>query len=266
MLDKIANTGYNPYIGYSEVKPLEDTTTSEPMSTDVLEDLTEACGILNKLSSTYDVKPIVAGGSIRDAILGYAPKDFDIFIDVSSIPDEEERDDFIESFVYDFAVAKNGIKFAETSGWPYKMQRDESAEREGYGEMEGSFSVREWACGTNKTWAPYQFIFMDDVEITVDPSDWISKRFDYSLVKCFMDPHTGTIYASDEFMSDKDKNRIDVRDESAYKRLTRWILRTEAPYTPVLYKDRNEKDKAKSPAMPKVQLQRWLQHPTKWVG
>lgn len=272
MLDKTPDTGYNIHTGYSEVNYL-DISKGKESSRETEKDLLELCTVINKLTAIHNNYPLIAGGAIRDFLLGHStPKDFDIFIDVSSIEDEDEQQDFIDTFLYDFCVAIRDKDFGPTVGWPYSMEPMEGEHvQEQYKDMDGTFKVYEWHSDANNTSAPYQFIFMKNPMIQTDPAQWVLDKFDYSLVKCFMDPATTKVYASDEFMNDKDESRITVHEERTRKRLLNWVARTGAPYTPVLYtptkpKDKNETRKTKPPAVPKMFLDGRLQHPKKWVG
>jgi hypothetical protein len=247
VLDKTADAGYNTYIGYSEVNYIH-TTKLRNMSNNTMIDLMSLSKSLDKLTDKYNTRPVIAGGAVRDLLMGYCPKDFDVFVDISAVEDEDEQQDFIDSFLYDFCVDMSGNYFYNLNniGWPYSiLPTDTSKTPLEYINMENTFQVYEWGM--------YQFIFMKDPMIQENPGQWILDRFDYSLVKCFIDPSTHKVYASDEFMRDREAKHIEVKDMTTYARVMKWTKRNGIDITPnLLYveKDKNESYEAKPSAMP----------------
>jgi len=263
VVDKLTDSGYNIRTGYKEIL-YTDTSKYVPTSESVIKRLCEAADNLKKAADTYGVKPLIAVGAVRDLLFGYEPKDIDIFIDVSKFAEDPDGlTDFIDIFLYDFCVRVDGDLDLEI-GFPYNIvpTLDERVQAH-YKDMEGTFEVREW-WGPNSE-QPFQFIFMKEPMIEQDPSQFISNKFDYSLVKCYMDIETQKIYASDEFMKDIDATRIIVKDESARLRVNRWANRTGHRITP-MKEVTVEKNKAKPSSVPQMLVERCLQHPKKWVG
>ena len=246
MLDKTADAGYNTYIGYSEVNYIH-TTKLKNMSNSTMIDLMSLSKSLDKLTDKYNTRPVIAGGAVRDLLMGCCPRDYDVFVDISAVEDEDEQQDFIDSFLYDFCVDMSGNYFYNLNniGWPYSiLPTDTGKTPSEYMNMENTFQVYQWGM--------YQFIFMKNPMIQENPGQWILDRFDYSLVKCFIDPSTHKVYASDEFMRDREAKHIEVKDMNTYARVMKWTERTGIGITPNLYveKDKNESYEAKPSAMP----------------
>jgi hypothetical protein len=261
VVDKLADSGYNIRTGYKEIL-YTSTTKNVHQSNQDITGLTIVADNLKKVSTNYGIKPVIAGGAIRDILLGYFPKDHDVFIDVSKFADDPDAlEDFIDVFLYDFCVSVTGN---DNFDFPYLISGNPEQDAR-YKEMEGSFEVREWWPTYANCQCPIQFIFMKEPMIEEDVGKFIDDKFDYSLVKCYMDIETQKVYASDEFMNDVDATRIIVKDESARLRVNRWVNRTGHRVTPV--KEATvEKNKTKPSAVPKMLVERCLQHPKKWVG
>jgi hypothetical protein len=271
VVDKLADSGYNIRTGYKEI-PYINTTKNVHQSNQDITGLTIVADNLKKVSSNYGIKPVIAGGAIRDILLGYYPKDHDVFIDVSKFAEDPDAlQDFIDVFLYDFCVSVSGGNTNFDFPYSIKPKNNDTTltvwANEEYKDMEGTFEVREWWPTYVNAQCPIQFIFMKEPMIEEDAGQFISDKFDYSLVKCYMDIETQKIYASDEFMKDIDATRITVKDESTRLRVNRWANRTGHRIIPVK-EETVEKNKAKPSSMSKSGLfiERCLQHPKKWVG
>ena len=76
------------------------------------------------IKETIDVEyptrrsPIIAGGAIRDCVFGLTPRDYDIFLDVSDLPDDE-KDDYVLMFA-DSVLKRLGQEREELVNLPFE--------------------------------------------------------------------------------------------------------------------------------------------------
>lgn len=194
--------------------------------------------------------PILAGGAIRDYVYGLDPKDYDIFIDVSSIP-EDEQEDAVLLFglrVIDELVNVEGSKFlALTDNTLRRLGADNPYEREDanvdprwknfYVFETGPFDERiqriwneDVAIDADRAndqfrFIKLQFIGHNDARLSKeDPTEFV-EYFDYELVRCLFDPEIMAYRLHDDFVNVANSRELTVKDDRTYQRVMGWAVR-----------------------------------------
>lgn len=127
MLDKMAKNVYNTLKGvegkeshFSLDAPPMDFTLNKARSERTFEMLLSTLGnAQNACIKEGFPLPVLSGGAIRDAMLGVVPNDYDIFVDVSDVGDEELDDQ-------DRFLLLADAMFPEAEGWHYHRMNDQT--------------------------------------------------------------------------------------------------------------------------------------------
>ena len=183
---------------YEEVNP-GDISVNPPL-TELLVD------VMKKYATTFDAatkgtgnSAVVAGGAVRDILLGYRPKDFDVFV-------TDVTDDLDDENVYFSEVLRR--LDPETYQTPFKLKAHEayppSTDLCVYGYMYGAYPV--------------------DVMTTSKTLEETLEGFDHDLVQCYM--KDGKYFVSTNFLSAVKANRVASRDDNTHRRLKNWKKRT----------------------------------------
>lgn len=192
--------------------------------------------------------PIIAGGAVRDMFFGMEPKDYDVFFDVSTISDEDGRDDFVLLFAD--AVRH---KLMATTEPDQKFTRLRSVGLGGsYGSHSSDVNAHGWATGKffvyetlpdNEVWGQYlneqfaadphavinnpirvQIIGHIDPNLANDVPKFI-EGFDYGLVKCWYDPSDEEFVFTDEFKEVLETKKIVYTENQTAERVGVWSNR-----------------------------------------
>lgn len=169
---------------------------------------------------------IIAGGAIRDTVLGLHINDYDIFIDVSSI-EKDEKDDtalLLAASLKDEEIVKNvtladlrPFDFGDSGIIGYKKEDV----RDGQPTIKAIYNLVLYRNIPDRT-LKLQVIAHDDPTISTDPMSFVA-GFDYSLVRGFV--HNGGWQFSPEFVADLESKEISIRSESCELRVKRWLAR-----------------------------------------
>lgn len=204
VLDKKAELLYNirrrvvTMKDYEEVNP-GDISVNQPL-TELLVD------VMKKYATTFDAaakeagnNAVVAGGAVRDILLGYKPKDLDVFI-------TDVTDDLDDENVYFSEVLRR--LDPETYHSPFQLKAHQaytpSADLCVYGYIYGAYPV--------------------DVMTTSKTLEETLEGFDHDLVQCYM--KDGKYFVSPNFLSAVKANRVASRDLNTHYRLKNWKKRT----------------------------------------
>lgn len=194
--------------------------------------------------------PILAGGAIRDYVYGLTPQDYDVFLDVSDIP-EDEQEDSVLLFglrVIDELVNVEGSKFlALTDNTLRRLGADNPYEREDanvdprwknfYVFETGPFDERIqriWNEDMNENaerandqyrFIKLQFIGHNDARLSKeDPTEFV-EYFDYELVRCLFDPEIMAYRLHDDFVRVVNSKTLTVKEEQTARRVYDWTSR-----------------------------------------
>lgn len=178
-------------------------------------------------SFSYDVPcPVIAGGCIRDAVHGLMPKDYDIFLDITAVP-EDDKDDVVNLF------GTHLIDFMGWRGWGVFHKVGDEYTKKGQGDHIDQFVVYET---TNENFLPetkpvLQFIGRDDISFSSDPT-LLMDDFDYSLVRGWYDPMDTSYHLHPSFVKSLNDKIVDVsRGKETYDRAVPWSWRLpDSPY------------------------------------
>ena len=185
-LDKIAKLGYN---NHKEVErdELLDLSFNPNASYRNHKSLFKLAETINKArASLVDCPPIIiAGGYIRDTILGLNAKDFDLFFDVSAYPPDETEDMVLLALAAIRDTENNMDRFAPPrkftkNGEPYELKEDNEEEQIIIYEMHANMLAGP---------IPVQLMGHRDALATTDPLKFVEK-FDYGLVRALFNPET----------------------------------------------------------------------------
>lgn len=195
--------------------------------------------------------PILAGGVVRDYVYGLTPNDYDIFLDVSSIP-EDEQEDAVLLFglrVIDELTAADDSKF--------KALEDNTLRKLGVDNPYGD-AIGNTQAGTDPRWKNFyvfetgpfneriqriwnedvaedanrandmfrfiklQFIGHNDTRLSQeDPTEFV-EYFDYELVRCLFDPEVMAYRLHDDFVKVVNSKEITVTDRRTRDRVIGW--------------------------------------------
>ena len=203
-LDKKAELLYNIR---RRVVTMKDYEEVNPGDISVNPDLTKLLvDVMKKYATTFDTAAketgnnvVVAGGAVRDILLGYRPKDLDVFV-------TDVTDDLDDENVYFSEVLRR--LDPETYQTPFLTKAHQaylpSAGLCVYGYMYGAYPV--------------------DVMTTSKTLEETLEGFDHDLVQCYM--KDGKYYVSPNFLSTVKANRVASRDENTHYRLKNWKKRT----------------------------------------
>lgn len=219
-IDKVLNPGYNIRTGV-EVSNREEYSFNKDITNRVFDNikfLDEA------LKETVELPYVIAGGAVRDGLLGLEPRDYDIFFDMSSIAglDEDELDDYIALLNFTFHERMGMALGGFETPWPVHNPE--------YENMENNFLVYEhvfrgmrddlMAIQENS----YQLIYRNNSpEIGSNPLDFVEQQFDWPLTKAFY--KDDKVFVSQQFRNCMDSRVIESDDLDTSKRIRRWYDR-----------------------------------------
>lgn len=220
-LDKVMNSGYNIRTGV-EVSNREEYTFNKAITDRVftnLKFLDEA------LKETVELPYLIAGGAVRDGLLGLEPKDYDIFLDMSPIADldDDERVDYIALLNYNLheRVGLQHLGGFETP-WP--------VHNPAYKDMENNFLVYEHAFRGEQDDPmriqenTYQLIYRkDSAEIKDNPLGFVEQGFDWPLTKAYY--KDDKVFVSQQFRNCMDNRVIESDDQNTSRRIRSWYNR-----------------------------------------
>lgn len=153
--------------------------------------------------------PVLAGGAVRDMIIGIAPRDYDVFISLPQGLDKDEKDDLCLLFSKKVAEI-----LGEDKEIPFLLGADALViDEEAYpaeevvtesGETKKPWRVYEsYVRGLNTV---FQIIQRDDYETP----DQLIATFDYNIVKGYINCLDGEVHLSDELVDGFNRKRIDI--------------------------------------------------------
>lgn len=191
-----------------------------------LADAIEECGNLPRYKDTMRL-PVIAGGAIRDIFFGLAPKDYDVFFDVSQIKDPDEQEDFVLSYMGDLLdIAKRkpniGNDLVEASieclGANYRGVEDDN-----------SFLVYQTGWTFSENWPEVPMIIQgigrnDPLLSQDDPVDFL-KTFDYDAVKVLYDPLSKEFKCLPEFEKFLETLTLETDNQETLNRIHSWTGR-----------------------------------------
>ncbi len=191
--------------------------------------------------------PILAGGAIRDYVYGLTPQDYDVFLDVTNIP-EDEQEDAVLLFglrVIDELTAADDSKFKALEdntlrklGAAYGLEGRNGQNGQGFYVFEtGPFDERiqriwneDVAIDADRAndqfrFIKLQFIGHSDTRLSKeDPTEFV-EGFDYELVKGLFDPEIMAYRLHDDFVKVVNSKTLTVREERTARRVYDWSSR-----------------------------------------
>lgn len=216
-LDKVSDLLYNIRTRYREMKFVKvdfEHSVSPAMSRTVagfLEPFQQKLLAAHEETHPGEQPPVIAGGAIRDVLLGGYPKDIDVFYPVSGDIDDENVY-FTETFRRMFPNCEFA-SFAEVSGKDYEAVNDKDiCIYRGYGRPDGD-----------------RVFQVDVMTMAQQPIEKIVQDFDHSLVKCYYDG--AHYYASEEFLDAIRRKRVESGSKRTERRLHDWRSRSNYKIT-----------------------------------
>lgn len=191
--------------------------------------------------------PILAGGAIRDYVYGLTPQDYDVFLDVTNIP-EDEQEDAVLLFglrVIDELTAADDSKFKALEdntlrklGAAYGLEGRNGQNGQGFYVFEtGPFNERiqriwnedvaidEVRANDQFRFIKLQFIGHSDTRLSKeDPTEFV-EAFDYELVRGLFDPEIMAYRLHDDFVKVVNSKTLTVREERTARRVYDWTSR-----------------------------------------
>ena len=220
-IDKVLNSGYNIRTGL-EVSNREEYTFDKAITDRVFTNLKFLDETLSKVSP---IPYVIAGGAVRDGLLGLEPKDYDIFLDMSPIAEmeDDERVDFIALLNYNFHE-KVGPQFPGVFETPWPVHNP------AYKDMENNFLVYEHAFRGEQDDPiriqenTYQLIYRkDSAEIKDNPLGFVENGFDWPLTKAYY--KDDKVFVSQQFRDCVAGRVIESDDENTSRRIRSWYNR-----------------------------------------
>lgn len=191
--------------------------------------------------------PILAGGAIRDYVYGLTPQDYDVFLDVTNIP-EDEQEDAVLLFglrVIDELTAADDSKFKALEdntlrklGAAYGLEGRNGQNGQGFYVFEtGPFDERiqriwneDVAIDADRAndqfrFIKLQFIGHSDTRLSKeDPTEFV-EGFDYELVRGLFDPEIMAYRLHDDFVRVVNSKTLTVKEERTARRVYDWSSR-----------------------------------------
>lgn len=220
-IDKVLNSGYNIRTGL-EVSNREEYTFDKAITDRVFTNLKFLDETLSKVSP---IPYVIAGGAVRDGLLGLEPKDYDIFLDMSPVAEmeDDERVDFIALLNYNFHE-KVGPQFPGVLETPWPVSNP------AYKDMENNFLVYEHAFrGPADDPArivenTYQIIYRNNSpDISSDPLGFVVNNFDWPLTKAYY--KDGKVFVGQQFVDTMKTKKIESTDLTTSRRIRSWYQR-----------------------------------------
>lgn len=194
--------------------------------------------------SGSDLGILIAGGALRDLHFEMHPRDFDVFVDTSTIA-AEDRDDTVLLLADDiwsrfrkicpqYVAFGNGLRKQEAAEESYEGVVDNTGGGLYHIYAGPAFSlhapVEEDVVERNddRDWDWYnpsiQFIGRPQKEISQDHDGFVS-LFDYDLVRCYHNPYTDETVYTEAFLKTVKTGRVHIKDEKTNTRFTSWAGR-----------------------------------------
>ena len=223
-IDKLTNSGYNIRTGV-EISNRDEYTFDKTITDRVFHNINFLDEALKEVVEPTGLSYVIAGGAVRDGLLGLEPKDYDIFLDLSPVAEleDEEREDFIALLNYTFHE-KVGLQFPNVFETPWIVSNP------AYKDMESNFLVYEHAFrGPNDdparvTENTYQLIYRNNSpEIGTDPLGFVLDKFDWSLTKAYY--KDGKVFVGQQFADTMKTKRIESTDLETSRRIRSWYQR-----------------------------------------
>lgn len=179
--------------------------------------------------------PVIAGGAIRDAILCKSPKDFDIFVDLSTYETPEEAEDglCLMAGLLAEAFGRGCVEHSTAAEGRYGIMEDvEESGLDCFGvyniiwqppsDPNPVIDIARVAASQGRLAVPYQLIGRRSApELSNNPLKWVTEKFDYSAVKALFDPTTMKYAFSEEFKQAFKDKWVTVDNAASYSRAKR---------------------------------------------
>ena len=216
-LDKVSDLLYNIRTRYREMKYIKTDFSNSinpelsKTASEILSSFQQKLLQVHEATNPGDQPPVIAGGAVRDALLGVYPKDIDVFYPVRGDLDDESvyftetlRAMFPEN---DFTI------FTEVNSKAYDAMVDKDiCIYRGYGRTDGD-----------------RIFQIDVMTMPEQPIGTIIDGFDHALVKCYYDG--AHYYASEEFLDAIRRKRVECASKKTERRLLDWRYRSNYKIT-----------------------------------
>lgn len=227
-IDKVMKSGYNTHTGL-EVSNRDEYTINKTTTDRVFANIETLDKAMREATTNIDIDYVIAGGAVRDGLMGLPPKDYDIFLNLSRLDPEDEdgRDDLITLLNYNFhdKVRANIPLIRGDFETPWTVHN------EAYKAMENTFFVYEHvfggeeepmaAIGNDNT---YQLIYRkNNPDIGTDPLGFVVNNFDWPLTKAYY--KDGKVFVGQEFADAFKTKKISSTDLNTSRRIRAWIGR-----------------------------------------
>jgi len=198
--------------------------------------------------------PVIAGGAVRDAVYGLPPKDYDIFLDVSGVP-EDEREDVVLLFglrVLDnlqhdkrfrtladltlHPIGENGgyrdevpnsfIGFETREHNPEAVEEYHNALRD----LQGDYALYDVFLENLKQEMRFinlQFIGKTEPSLSRDDVLPFVETFDYGLVKGLYDPEKEAYELAPSFIETANTKTLESGDSKTLSRMRDFLRRAD---------------------------------------
>lgn len=193
--------------------------------------------------------PIIAGGAIRDVVFGTHPRDYDVFLDVSYLPKDEQEDatlvmlsgiltELDKTGKYPSLTKSNMTQIGGIGGDSSIYEQDPSWKDffvyENTPAVDEHFDaqIEEWhdpheVRVVERPFLSIQTIGNNDKRLSLeDPTEFL-EYFDWPLVRAMFDPAINKFRFHTDFIEQLDKKKIVVDNKRTYERVNRWLLRFE---------------------------------------
>ena len=147
--------------------------------------------------------PVLAGGAIRDTLLGISPADWDFFWHGKGSADED-----LDEITYVLLSLRDTLGAVE---YPYLVVSN----YKGADDTVEAFDVMEMYHEVGRLFEVYQVINRKDFSTAKELID----SFDYSLVRGYYDPLLKKIFVGADFIESLATRKVFVKDEKTYHRL-----------------------------------------------
>lgn len=230
-IDKVLNSGYNIRTGL-EVSNRDEYTFDKDITDRVFDNINTLDIALREVTANTDVDYLIAGGAVRDGLLGLEPKDYDIFLDLSKTAEmeDDERDDLIALLNYNFHQKVRLPLFMHDFEQPWQVHNEAYKAIKA---MENTFFVYEHVFQGQGDRADlaglerddtYQIIYRNNSpDISSDPLGFVVNNFDWSLTKAYY--KDGKVFVGQQFVDAMKDKKIESTDLNASRRIRSWYQR-----------------------------------------
>ena len=217
-IDKVFNPGYNTHTGL-EVSNRDEYTFDKAITDRVFDNINTLDLALREVTANTDVDYLIAGGAVRDGLLGLEPKDYDIFLDLSKTAEmeDEERDDLIALLNYNFHQKVRPLNALLRGDFEIPWQVHDEA----YKTLPNCFLVYEHVFEEDNN---YQLIYRkNNPDIASDPLGFVVNSFDWSLTKAYC--KDGKVFVGQQFVDTMKTKHIESDDYETSRRIRSWFNR-----------------------------------------